>query len=258
MTDERIIAYLLDELPEEEAERFDEDCFAQADWPEQVHLVEENLIAAYLRAELPPERREHFEQNYLTTEARLEHVLMAAALLRHSAVPREGAEAADSRRADGSGWVRRLNDFWNRRFWGMYAAATLGLVIIISGVWWMRLGTPTQQTVATLALTISADRSRGAGDRPASVGLSPDVRELILHLKLPESATAGGRPSRVERLNEDGKVRPLTIEARDAGTVTVSIPAAQLTRGMYSLKVFTTNAEGAEQRVGGSYFFVVE
>src|SRR5918911_605367 len=81
MTDERIIAYLLEELPAEELERFEDECFAQADWPAQLELVEDDLIDAYLSDELPHERRQRFEQNYLTTQARQDRVEVAAALL---------------------------------------------------------------------------------------------------------------------------------------------------------------------------------
>ena len=67
------------ELPEEDLERFEDECFAQERWPELIDLAEEDLIDAYLRNDLTPERRRRFEQNYLTTEARLERVSMAAA-----------------------------------------------------------------------------------------------------------------------------------------------------------------------------------
>src|SRR5882724_9609551 len=83
MTDERIIAYLLEELPEEDLEQFEDDCFVQENWPAQIELVEEELIDSYLRNELDSERRKRFEQNYLTTQARHDRVSIAAALLRH-------------------------------------------------------------------------------------------------------------------------------------------------------------------------------
>jgi hypothetical protein len=257
MTDERIIAYLLDELPEEEAEQFDEDCFGQADRLEQINVVEGDLIDAYLRNALSSEQHEHFEQNYLTP-ARLERVLMAAALLRHVDAPQEEVGAHATERPDGPSRVRRLIDLWNSRAWGLHAVAALGLIVVIASAgWFLWFRTPTQQSVATLTLSISTDRRRGAGDRPASVRLAPDVSALSIHLKLPEQTTSG-QPSRVELVQEGGKVSPLMIEARDASTVTVVIPAAQLTRGLYSLRITMTNAEGAEERMRGSYFFIAE
>jgi hypothetical protein len=259
MTDGRIIAYLLDELPEEEAEQFEEYCFAQEDWPEQINLIEENLIYAYLRGELSPEQREHFERNYLTTEARREHVLMTAALLRQLDIPEEETSSPVIRQPDEPSRAKRLIAFWNSRAWGLPAVAALGLVVVIVGAWWLlRLRTSTRQTVATLTLTISNDRERGDGARPVSVRLPPDVDALSIQMRVPEQATASGSPSRVELLDEDGVVSPLVIETRDAGAVAVIIPATRLKRGPYSLRLFTKNAEGAEQRVSGLYFFVVE
>jgi hypothetical protein len=83
MTDERIIAYLLEELPEDESERFEEECFDGESWPARLASVEGDLIDEYLRGELAQERRQSFERNYLTTAARVERVRVAAALLRH-------------------------------------------------------------------------------------------------------------------------------------------------------------------------------
>src|SRR5215213_1963188 len=108
MTDERIIAYLLEELPEEELKQFEDECFAQESWPPQVSLVEGDLIDAYLRDELTPGRRQRFEQNYLTTEARRDRVLMAAALLRHvDEQPTAVLADASVLRAEQQTWVAR-------------------------------------------------------------------------------------------------------------------------------------------------------
>jgi anti-sigma factor RsiW len=258
MTDERIIAYLLDELPEEEAGQFEEACFAQARWPRQIKRVEEDLIVTYLRGELSPEQHAHFEQNYLTTEARAKRVLTAAALLRVMDDPPEGeARGPVTGEPNGRSWLGRLIGFWNSLTWGLPAVAALGL-LVIAGAWWLsRPSTPAQPTVATLTLAISADVRRGAGDQPASVKLSPGVDALSVRLTLPEPAAMNGPPSRVELIDQNEEVRSLAVEAREAGAVTVVIPAAQLKRGLYSLRLFTTNADGREQRVSGSYVFVV-
>jgi hypothetical protein len=255
MTDERIIAYLLNELPEEEAAQFEEECFAQASWPDQINLVEEDLIDSYLRGGLSREQHQHFERNYLSTEARLERVLMAAALLRLVDAPQREVGSPTSGQASRPSRLRHFIALWNNWTFRLPATAALGLLVVIGGAWWFLRSRPMERPSMAIALTISADGKRGDGDGPASVKLSPDVAALSIHLKMPEQAT--GRVSRVELVNEDGEVRPLTIEARDAGTITVSLPAAQLVRGPYSIRVFTTNAGGVEQRIGGSYFFVV-
>src|SRR5215218_4824475 len=85
MTDERITAHLLQELTEEEAGRFEEDCFAREEWPGDLESAEQELIDSYLRNELSKDRRIRFEENYLTTDARKARVLTAGSF--HKVLP---------------------------------------------------------------------------------------------------------------------------------------------------------------------------
>src|ERR1044071_5103028 len=82
ITDERITAYLLNELTEREAEEFEEQCWAQPEWPaSDLESAEDDLIEAYVRNELTPERRRRFEEHYLITTAREDRVLLAKSFL---------------------------------------------------------------------------------------------------------------------------------------------------------------------------------
>jgi hypothetical protein len=58
--------------------------------------------------------------------------------------------------------------------------------------------------------------------------------------------------------SEDGKARPLEVAGKDSGSVQVVLPAAQLARGQYALKLFAIETDRSEQRINGSYFFTVE
>jgi hypothetical protein len=273
MTDERIIAYLLEELPEEEAEQFEDECFAQESWPEQLKLVEEDLIDDYLRNELGPEQRRRFESNYLTTEARQERVGLAAALLRHvdetQAVAQEPAAVKEPVTVEKPvavapavaprepTWAERLRAFWSSQSWRLRAVAALLVVALIAGVLWVaRNRARSPQTFATLTLNISAS-NRGDGAQAAKVRLPPEADALKLSLTLPEPSTPSAR-YHVELLNEKGETQPLEIAGQDAQSVSTVIPAAQLTRGRYALKLFKSNGDGPEQRVSGSYLFAVE
>src|SRR5215217_5272779 len=82
MDDERITAYFLHELSEEEAERFEEECFAREEWPANLEAVERELIDAYLHNELTKERRLRFEEKYLITDTRKARVLTAQSFLK--------------------------------------------------------------------------------------------------------------------------------------------------------------------------------
>jgi len=254
MTDERIFAYLLGELPEEEAERFEEECFAGEDRPDQIRPAEDDLIDAYLRDELIPEQRQHFEQNYLTTEARLKRVAMAAGLLGYVNTLR--TEEAPAPVHVEPTWINSFIVFWSSRSWALRASLAVGVVLIVAGgLWLSRSRTRSPRAVATLNLTISAD-DRGEGVQPGRVSLPADAEALRINLKLPDQLAAAGY--RVELINDEGKTTPLSVVGRDAESVSVEIPAARLTRGEYALRLYAIKPDGAQQRIPGLYFFNVE
>jgi methionine-rich copper-binding protein CopC len=281
MTNEYIIAYLLEELPEEESERFETECFAQESWPAQINLVEEDLIDAYLRDELSQERRRRFEQYYLTTAARQERVVMASAFLRHideQTVIEEQSVANEQPAVDEHPTIdeppaaattkvepppakltlaERFRLFWGGQSLALRTAMALAAIAIIGGaVWFSLLRTPRPRTFATLTLTnVESNRAEGA---PASkVKLPLGVDALRIYLTLPERLPPRAR-FRVEWENVDGAIKPLEIAGQDARSVSVVIPAAQLTPGQYALNLFVIKTDGTELPVSGSYFFIVE
>ncbi|HWS99289.1 MAG TPA: hypothetical protein VN256_03380 [Pyrinomonadaceae bacterium] len=257
MTDERIIAYLLGELPEDESEQFDFECFDQEEWPDIVSLGEEDLIDAYLRGELTPERRQRFEQNYLVTEERKKRVAMAAALLRQVDEYRIASEVAVAARPARLTWAERLRALWNNQGWALRAAASLGAVVILAAILWLALFRGSSpKNYAQLTLT-PAVRDRAGGAQAARVKPPPDADGLRVTLILPERLPPA-EGYRVELEDEDGKKRPLEVAGQDARSVSVVIPASHVARGQYVLNLFTTSADGTEQPVRGGYFFMVE
>jgi hypothetical protein len=255
MNDERIVAYLLGELPDEESERFDEECFAGEDWPEEVRAAEHDLVDAYLRYELTPEQRQHFEQNYLTTEKRMKRVATAAALLGH--VETLGEEKTSEQKQSGPTWINSFIAVWHRQSWALRAGLAVGVVAVVVGaVWLARSRSSAPRSFATLTLTI-ADSNRAEGAQPNRVKIPPGTDALRIYLRLPGEA-AGAARYRVELEKEEGEKSPVGVVGRDPETITVEIPADQLNRGEYALRLFTVRPDGAEQRVGGLYFFILE
>jgi anti-sigma factor RsiW len=253
MTDERIIAYLLKELPEEELERFEDDCFAQEDWPEHLKLVEEDLIDDYLRGELTPEQRRRFESDYLTTDARQERVSVAAALLRHVDESNAAAQAPAAATPAVETWAERFRAFRDRPSWLPRVAMTFALLAIVSSVWWLTR-TPSPPTITALALSPSIS-TRNEGAQASTVTLPPGADALRISLTLPDAATAAAS-HRVTLEDERGETRALEVSGQEARSVSVLIPASQLARGQYALKLFAVKEDGTEQRVG-SYLFNV-
>lgn len=253
MTDERIIAYLLKALPEEELERFEDECFDSENWPAEVSLVEEDLIDNYLRNELDPEQRQSFEQNYLTTTARMERVRVAAALLRH--IDASAAEATVPTPPVKRMWAERLRAWWGGPPLMPRAAVALAVVALIVGAWWL-FSPPKARTIATLTLTAGhSDRAKGV--QAGRVKLTRDMDALKISLTLPDpSSTVTHYRAQLE--DENGAVKFSENVQREAQFVRVTIPASLLARGQHVLKLFAVKPDHTEQRVPGSYFFIVE
>lgn len=255
MNDESIIAYLLEELPEDDLERFEDECFAQESWPAEIDLAEAELIDSYLRDELKPERRHRFEQNYLTTEARQERVSIAAALLRRLDEYNDSSKVIVPVPPLKPTWTQRLLAFWSRQTWALRAATPLAVLAIIAGSLWL-FRTPSPPIFATLTLTISSN-NRAEGSQAGTVKLPPNAEALKISLTLPQPSPLAAR-YRVELENDNGETKSVEVVAKDAQSVLVVIPAAQLARGQYALKLFDIKPDGAEQRINGIYFFIVE
>jgi hypothetical protein len=267
ITDERINAYLLGELTEEEAERFEDECFAGENWPGQINLAEEDLIDEYLRGGLTQERRQRFEQNYLTTDARVERVRMAAALLRRVDSHEESADAATVAPAAPPKEVGRESWFgalWAGRAFVPRAALSFALLLVVAVGAYVAYRNifpnifPRNRTVVIVTLTpILGERSAGDGAGPTKVRLPPDAGSLKVSLTLPEGAAPSAR-YRVEFEDDEGNTKSIEAEGHDARSVSVVIPADGLTRGGYALRLYAITADGVEQRVQGSYLFSVE
>jgi hypothetical protein len=258
MTDERIFAYLLGELPEEESERFEGQCFAAEDWPEQISLAEEDLVDAYLRGELSSEQHQHFERNYLITEERRKRVAVAAGLLRYVGTLRTRETAAPRLEPPGTNWFGHFLAFSGGRGWAMRAGLAVSvLAVIVGALWFARSHTNAPRTFATITLTISADSNRAEGVQAGRVKLQPGTDALRIHLKLPGLAAAAAR-YRIELVSREADASSMNTAEQDSESVMVEIPAARLTRGQYAVRLFAVMPDGTEQRVSGIYLFIVE
>ena len=74
---------------------------------------------------------------------------------------------------------------------------------------------------------------------------------------LPAEAPAAAE-YRVEIESETEEARTLKTEGRDARSVQVLVPAAEVPRGSYAFRLFAIDAGGVEQRIPGSYFLNIE
>jgi methionine-rich copper-binding protein CopC len=106
-------------------------------------------------------------------------------------------------------------------------------------------------------LTISHS-NRAEGPQAGQIKLPPDAAGLKISLTLPQPSPPAIAGYRVDLENDNGEAKSVEIAGQDAQSVLVVIPAAQLARGQYALKLFAVQADGTEQRVNGSYYFIVQ
>ena len=235
---------------------------------EELLLVEEELIDDYVGGQLSLDERQRFEQHFLCIPERHSQLRFAQALSRYVSNSSEKSET-ESAEAEGESagaqplaptpepsrpvWFRA---FWGSRAWALRAAVALAVVVVMAGALWLsRTRTSPHQTFATLTLTASVG-NRAEGPQAGKVKLPPDADALRIFLMLPE-ATAPAARYRAELVSGSGETKSFEVAVQDSRSVSVVIPSAQLARGQYVLRLFKTEADGAEQRVA-SYFFNVE
>lgn len=247
MTDERMTAYLLQELTEEEAERYEEQCFTREEWPAELDSAEQELIDAYLNNELSKDRRSRFEKNYLTTDVRKARVLTAQSLRKILPPPPPRQKTR---------FREKLKPFWQRP---LPLAAGVAFIVVLSFtlvIPYLLMGRRPPQTFQQLSLTISSS-DRGTGVQPARVTLPLRADALEIYLKLPPQS-ANAASYRVEWENVEDNLGDLQIASKDTHSAVVVIPAQKISPGQYALKLFAINQDGTEQRINGNYYFTAE
>jgi len=96
-SDQTITSYLLNELSEEDQERFEEAYLSDPSFFEQVQALEEELIEAYVKGDLSGQERRRFERHYLASDQRRARIESAKELLRVCKLKAGAQTAADDR-----------------------------------------------------------------------------------------------------------------------------------------------------------------
>ena len=96
-SDQTITSYLLNELSEEDQERFEEAYLSDPSLFEQVQALEEELIEDYVKGDLSGQERRRFERHYLASDQRRTRIEAARELLRVCSLKAAPQSAADDR-----------------------------------------------------------------------------------------------------------------------------------------------------------------
>jgi anti-sigma-K factor RskA len=252
---EEIKQYLLGLAPPEVQRAIEERLLTEESFLEELGFAEEELIDDYVAGDLSTSERARFEQHFLSTDERHRKLRFSRALTRYSS--EKIGTTSDEPSRTGRTPAERLRAFWRGRPAWLRAAATVAVVAVLAGAWWFSFPrTSSPKTFAMLSLSVAAS-NRGEGTQASKVTLPLKEDALKIALRLPEGSSPASR-YRVELLDEKDEKKSLEIAEHDDKSVTVMIPADQLARGQYALRLYATRDGGEEQRVPGSYFFTAK
>jgi hypothetical protein len=238
--------YLLGLLSDEARKAIETDILGNEGMFAEVLIIEDELTDEYVGGKLSPDERANFENHFLAAPERRENLRFAQALNRY-------VKTRPSQQALGN---RSSGKLLSNRVRLVPLAAAVAIVVIVTAALWFFFPRQTApRTFATLTLVISPSTRGDEAQLPkVKLPLAKDALKIFLRLPQPPAATS----YRVQLRNTSGESRPLTISEQDAQSVAVEIPATQLRSGQYALNLFAIEADGKEQRISGSYYFIAE
>ena len=249
--------YLLGQLGEGDEERLELRLLTDPSFGEDFDTIVDEIIDQYVGNELQVDERERVEQHFLRATERQNKVKFACELLHRASIERggEAAEITPVREQD-PGLLERALSLWDKQPSSLRLATIFATVVILAGVvLLLRSGNPPSQNYVAINLKISSsDRSVGS---ETPVKLQPGSPGIMIELTLPDEIPQA-KSYRIELLNDQGSPRDLPIAEQNARSVVVVVPAADVPRGSYIIHLYAVSADGAEQRIRGSYFFDVE
>jgi len=245
---ERIRRYLLGQLDDEEQQKIEDRLMLENDLFEELEISKDEIIGEYYAGELTAKERDWIEQHFLASPEGKSRRRFALALKQSKPKHLQSVTRVERIR----NW---FPDLWRSQPWAVVASAAV--VLIVAGiVLRVTIGTSQSTSGKFLALTLTNSSGTRAQDTgpTAKVSLPANVDELRITLVLPAPSPLASS-YRVEAV--DG-INTLSIAGSNSNSVSVTIPAAQLRRGQYALRLFAIKTDGTEERIPGNYFFTVE
>jgi hypothetical protein len=230
---------------------------------EEFDITVDEIALLYASDKFTGEEKTEVEKHFLKSPERQHKVKFMGELLRQAA--NSHAEHSDDNTPslvadakpvihDKPSLLERFRAWWGNQSVSLRAATTFATVIIAVGVAFLAFsgrGEPSYQPLELAMVT--ADRS--AGNEISKVKLGSGVDGLRIKLKLPENAPAA-KGYRAEFRGEKAS-RQLTVEQQDSQSLTVLVPANELTRGSYAIELSAITDNGTEVPLRGAYLFEV-
>ncbi len=205
---------------------------------------------------MPEEERKRVEQYFLRSTERQNKARFASELLERAAVERGRPVAAPVVPVH-PGMLERARSLWaSQSLVARFASSFAAIVIVLGVVLLAWPGNRPSGAYASLNLTISsADRSEGT--QTTRVRLEPGSSGVRIQLNLPDQIPEA-KSYRVELVDELETSQNLPIEQQTDRTLVVTVPAHQVKRGGYIIRLHAVTSDGTKQRVPGSYYFSVQ
>ena len=239
--------YLLGQLEEAEQERLELRLLTDPVFAEEFDTVVDEIADQYAGNEIGPEERKRVEQYFLTSSERQQKVQFAEELMERAAAERGSRRVAV---AAEPGILARLLAFWTKQSFSFRTATTVATIVIAIGLVFLIPRNPGSGSYQAIKLPISkADRATGSETK--TVQLNPGDAGVRIELTLPEQYREA-KSYRVELVDEQERSRDLAVTERNSQSLTIMIPANEITRGSYIIKLYADR-----QRVPGSCSFTV-
>ena len=246
-------------MGEAEEERLELRLLSDPSFSEEFDTIVDEITDQYVGGDLQEDERKRVEQYFLKSSERQQKVrftselLQRAELERGAAVIKKPVQPVPSK----PGFFERAMLFWRSQPSMLRLASAVATIVIFAGVALLlipRNGTSGPYSMITLTMA-NSDRATGPEIKPVKLG--PDVAGIRIELTLPEQ-TSETQTYRIELLDEQGAARDLPLAERTTRSLIVALPANEISRGSYSIRLYRVNPEGGERRIPGSYFFSVE
>lgn len=226
---------------------------------EEFDTVVDELTDEYVRNELTDDERKRVEKHFLNTPERKQKLEFATELLGRASAERgeraERAQVATVRPIvePAPSLMDQIRAFWRRPSFA-HVGLSAAVVLVVAGLVFFIWSFNSSPGYVPLDLALN-NSNRAESTAPARVQLAGAA--LRVNLAAPEQAKEA-KDFRVKLVDENGVERDLKIDERKDQTITVTIPAAWLSRGSYVIQLSIVKPDDSEERVRGSYNFVVE
>ena len=249
--------YLLGQLDEAEQERLELRLLTEASFGEEFDTVVDEITDQYVGNELDGEERKRVEQYFLTSTERQQKVAFARELLERAATERTPKRPPVVVPREPGFWERVLA-FWRNQSVSMRTATTIATLVIVAGLGLFTISPLFTSPGTYQSITLNINTSdRATGSDVKLVKLEPGTTGLRIELALPDQVQQT-QNYRVEVLDEQQQSPNVSVTERTAKSLIVTIPAGDLARGTYYIRLYAMNPDGSEQRIRGSYIFNVE